>query len=73
MTQFLLHLPDDIKEAFFQRQIEILQKGKKLKKGQILIDWQRKGQTFEKIVKQVGEERFWQVMGELGVKKEDVE
>ncbi len=73
MTQFLLNLPDDIKKAFFDRQIEMLQKGEKLKKGQILIDWIRKGQTFEKIVKQVGEERFWQVMGGLGVKKEEVE
>jgi len=48
MTQFLLHLPDDIKEAFFQRQIEILQKGETLKKGQILIDWIRKGIEAEK-------------------------
>jgi hypothetical protein len=48
MTQFLLHLPDDVKEAFFQRQIETLQKGERLKKGQILIDWIRKGMEAEK-------------------------
>jgi hypothetical protein len=50
MTQFLLRLPDDIKEAFFQRQIEILQKGERLEKGKILIDWIRKGQEYERMV-----------------------
>jgi hypothetical protein len=48
MTQFLLHLPDDVQQAFFQRQIEMLQRGQKLKKGQILIDWIRKGMEAEK-------------------------
>jgi len=73
MTQFLLRLPDDIKEAFFQRQIEILQKGERLEKGKILTGWQYKGITFENIVKQVGEERFWQTMKTLGVQREEVE
>ena len=75
MTQFLLHLPDDIVEAHRDKQIEILMKGKKERgwQGKILTDWMSKGITFENIVKKVGEERFWQIMGGLGVKKEEVE
>ena len=46
--QFLLRIPEDVWKAFVNKQIRLLEQGKSVQKGEILLNWIRKGIELDK-------------------------